>query len=194
MSFSISILQVDLLSRLHSPYLVELLGYCADRNHRLLVFEFMPNGTLQHHLHHKQYRPLDWGTRLRIALDCARALEFLHELTIPAVIHRDFKCSNILLDQNFRAKVSDFGSAKTGSERINARNSTCLPSTTGYLAPEWVIHHLSCISFLMSKPYQCKVNCHINADHFLPYLGILQQVSSPQNQMYTAMELFFYSS
>ncbi|PNT34751.1 hypothetical protein POPTR_005G036600v4 [Populus trichocarpa] len=130
-------IEVDLLSRLHSPYLVELLGYCADRNHRLLVFEFMPNGTLQHHLHHKQYRPLDWGTRLRIALDCARALEFLHELTIPAVIHRDFKCSNILLDQNFRAKVSDFGSAKMGSERINARNSTCLPSTTGYLAPEY---------------------------------------------------------
>ncbi|KAG6775111.1 hypothetical protein POTOM_018537 [Populus tomentosa] len=128
---------VDLLSRLHSPYLVELLGYCADRNHRLLVFEFMPNGTLQQHLHHKQYRPLDWGTRLRIALDCARALEFLHELTIPAVIHRDFKCSNILLDQNFRAKVSDFGSAKMGSERINARNSMCLLSTTGYLAPEY---------------------------------------------------------
>ncbi|KAB5556274.1 hypothetical protein DKX38_007183 [Salix brachista] len=76
--------RVDLLSRLYSPYLVELLGYCADQNHRLLVFEFMPNGTLQHHLHHKQYRPLNWGTRLRIALDCARALEFLHELTIPA--------------------------------------------------------------------------------------------------------------
>ncbi|XP_061971788.1 probable serine/threonine-protein kinase PBL7 isoform X2 [Populus nigra] len=130
-------IEVDLLSRLHSPYLVELLGYCADQNHRLLVFEFMPNGTLQHHLHHKQYRQLDWGTRLRIALDCARALEFLHELTIPAVIHRDFKCSNILLDQNFRAKVSDFRSAKMGSERINARNSTCLPSTPGYLAPEY---------------------------------------------------------
>ncbi|EEF49797.1 conserved hypothetical protein [Ricinus communis] len=107
-------IEVDLLSRLHSPYLVELLGYCADQHHRLLIFEFMPNGTLQYHLHHKQYQPLDWGTRLRIALDCARALEFLHENTIPAVIHRDFKCSNILLDQNFRAKVSDFGFAKMG--------------------------------------------------------------------------------
>ncbi|KAF9681618.1 hypothetical protein SADUNF_Sadunf05G0020600 [Salix dunnii] len=130
-------IEVDLLSRLHSPYLVELLGYCADQNHRLLVFEFMPNGTLQHHLHHKQYRPLDWGTRLRIALDCARALEFLHELTIPAVIHRDFKCSNILLDQNFRAKVSDFGLAKMGSDRINSQNSMHFPSNTGYLAPEY---------------------------------------------------------
>ncbi|CAN1843279.1 Receptor-like cytoplasmic kinase 185 [Linum perenne] len=112
-------IEVDLLSRLHSSYLVELVGYCADQNHRLLIFEFMPNGTLQQHLHHpKQYQPLDWATRLRIALDCARALEFLHEHAVPAVIHRDFKCSNILLDQNFRAKVSDFGLAKTGSDKI----------------------------------------------------------------------------
>ncbi|KAJ6762783.1 SERINE/THREONINE-PROTEIN KINASE CDL1-LIKE [Salix purpurea] len=129
--------EVDLLSRLHSPYLVELLGYCADQNHRLLVYEFMQNGSLQLHLHHKQYRPLDWGTRLRIALGCARALEFLHEHTIPAVIHRDFKCSNILLDQNFRAKVSDFGLAKMGSDRINGQNPTRVLGTTGYLAPEY---------------------------------------------------------
>ncbi|KAF2307175.1 hypothetical protein GH714_025285 [Hevea brasiliensis] len=122
---------------LHSPYLVELLGYCADQHYRLLIFEFMSNGTLQKHLHHKQYQPLDWGTRLRIALDCARALEFLHEHTIPAVIHRDFKCSNILLDQNFRAKVSDFEFAKMGSEKINGQtSSTRVLGTTGYLAPE----------------------------------------------------------
>ncbi|KDP23542.1 hypothetical protein JCGZ_23375 [Jatropha curcas] len=130
-------IEVDLLSRLHSPYLVELLGYCADQHHRLLIFEFMPNGTLQNHLHHKQYQPLDWETRLRIALDCAKALEFLHEHTIPAVIHRDFKCSNILLDQNFRAKVSDFGFAKMGSYKINGQTSTRVLGTTGYLAPEY---------------------------------------------------------
>ncbi|XP_015570597.2 probable serine/threonine-protein kinase PBL7 [Ricinus communis] len=130
-------IEVDLLSRLHSPYLVELLGYCADQHHRLLIFEFMPNGTLQYHLHHKQYQPLDWGTRLRIALDCARALEFLHENTIPAVIHRDFKCSNILLDQNFRAKVSDFGFAKMGSDKINGQTLTRVVGTSGYLAPEY---------------------------------------------------------
>ncbi|CAN1843278.1 Probable serine/threonine-protein kinase PBL7 [Linum perenne] len=130
-------IEVDLLSRLHSSYLVELVGYCADQNHRLLIFEFMPNGTLQQHLHHpKQYQPLDWATRLRIALDCARALEFLHEHAVPAVIHRDFKCSNILLDQNFRAKVSDFGLAKTGSDKINGQVSTRVLGTTGYLAPE----------------------------------------------------------
>ncbi|XWS64575.1 hypothetical protein CRYUN_Cryun05aG0015300 [Craigia yunnanensis] len=132
-------MEVDLQSRLNSPYLVALLGYCADQHHRLLIFEFMPNGTLQQHLHHpsSQDRLLDWGTRLRIALDCARALEFLHEHAIPTVIHHDFKCTNILLDQNLRAKVSDFRSAKMGSDKINGQISTRVLGTTGYLAPEY---------------------------------------------------------
>lgn len=127
-----------MLSRLHSPHLVELLGYCADQNHRLLISEYMPNGTLQQHLHrhNNRYQPLDWGTRLIIALDCARALEFLHEHATPPVIHRDFKCSNVLLDQNFRAKVTDFGLAKMVSDKINGQISTRVLGTTGYLAPE----------------------------------------------------------
>lgn len=132
-------IEVDLLSRLHSPYLVEMLGYCADQHHRLLIFEFMPNGSLHHYLHHSnQSRMLNWGTRLRIALDCARALEFLHEHTSPSVIHRDFKSSNVLLDHNFRAKVSDFGLAKMGSDKVNGLISTRVLGTTGYLAPEYV--------------------------------------------------------
>lgn len=134
-------IEVDLLSRLHSPYLVDLLGYCADQNHRLLILEYMPHGTLKHHLHplhsHGQHRPLDWGTRLAIALDCARALEFLHEHTVPSVIHRNFKCTNILLDDNFRAKVSDLGLAKMGSDKVNGQISTRVLGTTGYLAPEY---------------------------------------------------------
>ncbi|KAG9132685.1 hypothetical protein Leryth_020905 [Lithospermum erythrorhizon] len=133
-------LEVDLLSRLQSPYLVELLGYCADQHHRLLIFEFMPNGPLQHHLHStskNQNKPLNWGTRLRIALDCARALEYLHEYTTPSVIHRDFKCTNILLDENYKAKVSDFGLAKIGSDKLNGLISTRVLGTTGYLAPEY---------------------------------------------------------
>ncbi|KAK3005943.1 hypothetical protein RJ639_016729 [Escallonia herrerae] len=132
-------LEVDLLSRLQSTYLVELLGYCADQHHRLLIFEFMPNGTLQQHLHPhpNQSRPLSWGIRLRIAFDCARAFEFLHEHTAPSVIHRDFKSSNVLLDQNFRAKVTDLGLAKIGSDKINGQISTRVLGTTGYLAPEY---------------------------------------------------------
>ncbi|KAL5835610.1 hypothetical protein ACOSQ3_015168 [Xanthoceras sorbifolium] len=136
-------MEVDLLSRLHSPYLVELLGYCADQHHRLLIYEFMPNGTLYHHLHlsnnnNNQYQPLDWGTRLVIALDCARALEFLHEHAVPCIIHRDFKCSNVLLDHNFRAKLTDFRLAKMVSHKINGQVSTRVLGTTGYLAPEYV--------------------------------------------------------
>ncbi|XP_009768138.1 putative serine/threonine-protein kinase PBL7 [Nicotiana tabacum] len=133
-------LEVDLLSRLHSPYLVELLGYCADQQHRLLIFDYMPNGSLQQHLHSPQKQSknsLNWGVRLRIALDCARALEYMHEHTTPSVIHRDFKCSNVLLDQDFRAKVSDFGLAKIGSDKINGLISTRVLGTTGYLAPEY---------------------------------------------------------
>ncbi|XP_027367053.1 probable serine/threonine-protein kinase PBL21 [Abrus precatorius] len=131
--------EVDLLSRLHSPYLVELLGYCADQSHRLLIFEYMHNGTLHHHLHspNNQTEPLDWWARMRIALDCGRALEFLHEHAASPVIHRDFKSNNVLLDQNFRAKVSDFGLAKMGSEKRNGQVSTRVLGTTGYLAPEY---------------------------------------------------------
>ncbi|KAK1318756.1 PTI1-like tyrosine-protein kinase 2 [Acorus calamus] len=100
----------------------------------------MPNGSLQHHLHptsSSRSRVLDWTTRLRIALDCARALEFLHERTSPVVIHRDFKCNNILLDHRCRAKVSDFGMAKIGSDKINGQVLTRVLGTSGYVAPEY---------------------------------------------------------
>ncbi|CAN6337687.1 unnamed protein product [Urochloa humidicola] len=149
-------IEVDLLSRMDSPYLVGLLGYCADQSHRLLVFELMPNGSLRSHLHpspssspgrpagglpvpaaRPQRQPLDWQTRLGIALDCARALEFLHEHSAPAVIHRDFNCSNVLLDHNYRARVSDFGMAKVGSNKADGQVVTRVLGTTGYLAPEY---------------------------------------------------------
>ncbi|KAL6842203.1 hypothetical protein ACP4OV_027966 [Aristida adscensionis] len=145
-------IEVDLLSRMDSPYLVGLLGYCADQSHRLLVFEFMPNGSLKSHLHPPplpsaaspgsggqghQRSSLDWQTRLGIALDCARALEFLHEHSSPAVIHRDFKCSNILLDHNYHARVADLGMAKLGSNKADGQVVTRVLGTTGYLAPEY---------------------------------------------------------
>ncbi|KAL8211285.1 hypothetical protein R6Q57_005722 [Mikania cordata] len=132
-------LEVDLLSRLHCPYFVDLLGYCADNQQKLLVFEYMPNGTLHDRLHPCDSRSqvLNWGTRLRIALDCARALEFLHEHTTPSVIHRDFKSMNILLNENLRGKVCDFGLAKIGSDKLNGMISTRVLGTTGYLAPEY---------------------------------------------------------
>ncbi|XP_002988428.2 probable serine/threonine-protein kinase PBL7 [Selaginella moellendorffii] len=135
--------EVDMLSRLHSPHLLELIGYCADQEHRLLVYEFMPNGSVQEHLHSDgtSGRPpmLDWDTRMRVALDAARGLEYLHEMVSPPIIHRDFKSSNILLDDKFNAKVSDFGLAKLGSDKAGGHVSTRVLGTQGYVAPEYAL-------------------------------------------------------
>ncbi|PQQ17180.1 serine/threonine-protein kinase CDL1 isoform X1 [Prunus yedoensis var. nudiflora] len=122
-------MEVELLSRLCSPYLLALLGYCSDNNHKLLVYEFMANGGLQEHLYpgsgpNAPSMKLDWETRLRIALEAAKGLEYLHEHISPPVIHRDFKSSNILLDKYFHAKVSDFGLAKLGSDKAGGYVST----------------------------------------------------------------------
>ncbi|GLT49769.1 hypothetical protein SLA2020_233030 [Shorea laevis] len=137
-------MEVDLLSRLHSPYLLDLIGYCSDNNHKLLVYEFMANGGLQEHLYPVRVSitvnvKLDWETRLRIALEAAKGLEYLHEHVNPPVIHRDFKSSNILLDKDFHAKVSDFGLAKLGSDKAGGHVSTRVLGTQGYVAPEYAL-------------------------------------------------------
>ncbi|KAA8524227.1 hypothetical protein F0562_010650 [Nyssa sinensis] len=136
--------EVELLSRLHSPYLLALLGYCSDNNRKLLVYDFMANGGLQEHLYpisgsNAVSSELDWETRLRIALEAAKGLEYLHEHVSPPVIHRDFKSSNILLDRNYHAKVSDFGLAKLGSDKAGGHVSTRVLGTQGYVAPEYAL-------------------------------------------------------
>ncbi|KAL1189795.1 putative serine/threonine-protein kinase PBL7 [Cardamine amara subsp. amara] len=137
-------MEVELLSRLRSPYLLALLGYCSDNSHKLLVYEFMANGGLQEHLYLNNRSGsvpprLDWETRMRIALEAAKGLEYLHEQVSPPVIHRDFKSSNILLDRNFNAKVSDFGLAKVGSDKAGGHVSTRVLGTQGYVAPEYAL-------------------------------------------------------
>ncbi|CAN8254251.1 unnamed protein product [Cochlearia groenlandica] len=138
-------IEVELLTRLCSPYLLTLLGYCSDNSHKLLVYEFMANGSLQEHLHPIINRSgsvlprLDWETRMRIALEAAKGLEYLHENVSPPVIHRDFKSSNILLDRYFHAKVSDFGLAKVGSDKACGHVSTRVLGTHGYVAPEYAL-------------------------------------------------------
>lgn len=104
--------QVELLSRLHHFHLVPLIGYCIEFHRkelrRLLVYEYMPNGNLREHLDGTMGKePLNWINRVRIALGAARGLEYLHEAAVPRVLHRDFKSSNILLDDKWRAKVRD---------------------------------------------------------------------------------------
>ncbi|CAN1351973.1 Receptor-like cytoplasmic kinase 185 [Linum perenne] len=133
--------EVELLSRLRSPYLLALLGYCSGNNRKLLVYDFMANGGLQEHLYRSNvtYRKLDWETRLRIALEAAKGLEYLHEHVSPPVIHRDFKSSNILLDKSFHAKVSDFGLAKLGPDSVGGHVSTRVLGTQGYVAPEYAL-------------------------------------------------------
>ncbi|KAF8022601.1 hypothetical protein BT93_F0191 [Corymbia citriodora subsp. variegata] len=154
--------EVEIISRVHHRHLVSLVGYCIAGTQRMLVYEFMPNKTLEHHLHgmvstipglgesisppciannHTQctwkgHPPMSWSTRLRIALGSAKGLAYLHEDCHPRIIHRDIKGANILLDFNFEAKVADFGLAKLTSDNFT-HVSTRIMGTFGYLAPEY---------------------------------------------------------
>ncbi|KAJ8759215.1 hypothetical protein K2173_006675 [Erythroxylum novogranatense] len=130
-----------MLSLLHHPNLVNLIGYCADGEQRLLVYEFMPLGSLEDHLHDlpPDKEPLDWNTRMRIAAGAAKGLEYLHDQANPPVIYRDFKSSNILLDEGFHPKLSDFGLAKLGPTGDKSHVSTRVMGTYGYCAPEYAM-------------------------------------------------------
>ncbi|XP_015699072.1 receptor-like serine/threonine-protein kinase ALE2 isoform X6 [Oryza brachyantha] len=133
--------EVEMLSRLHHRNLVKLIGICTEEHIRCLVYELIPNGSVESHLHgsDKGTSPLDWDARLRIALGAARALAYLHEDSSPRVIHRDFKSSNILLEHDFTPKVSDFGLARTAKGEGNEHISTRVMGTFGYVAPEYAM-------------------------------------------------------
>ncbi|CAN6320806.1 unnamed protein product [Urochloa humidicola] len=129
--------EVEIISRVHHRHLVTLVGYCiSGSSQRLLVYEYVPNKTLEHHLHGKGVPVMNWPTRLAIALGSAKGLAYLHEDCHPRIIHRDIKAANILLDENFEAKVADFGLAKLTTD-TNTHVSTRVMGTFGYLAPEY---------------------------------------------------------
>ncbi|CAL1397571.1 unnamed protein product [Linum trigynum] len=127
--------ELKVLTHVHHLNLVRLIGYCVE-GCLFLVYEFIENGNLCQHLRGSGRDPLPWPTRVEIALDSARGLEYIHEHTIPVYIHRDIKPANILIDKNFRAKVADFGLTRLtecGSSSLHTR----LVGTFGYMPPEY---------------------------------------------------------
>lgn len=129
--------EVKLLGKFCHPNLVNLLGYCNENSELLLVYEYMQNGSLERHLFNEDADPLSWETRLKIAIGAARGLTFLHT-TEKQVIYRDFKPSNILLDEDFNAKLSDFGLARFGPVNGKSHVTTEVAGTYGYAAPEYI--------------------------------------------------------
>ncbi|CAA7014340.1 unnamed protein product [Microthlaspi erraticum] len=128
--------EVEIISRVHHRHLVSLVGYCISDVERLLIYEYVPNQTLEHHLHGKGRPVLEWARRVRIAIGSAKGLAYLHEDCHPKIIHRDIKSANILLDDEFEAQVADFGLAKL-NDSTQTHVSTRVMGTFGYLAPEY---------------------------------------------------------
>ncbi|KAI8023452.1 putative serine/threonine-protein kinase PBL19 [Camellia lanceoleosa] len=134
--------EVQFLGIVEHPNLVKLIGYCAvdgERGiQRLLVYEFMPNKSLEDHLFNRAFSALPWKTRLQIVLGAAQGLTYLHEELEVQVIYRDFKSSNVLLDEAFNPKLSDFGLAREGPTAGHTHVSTAVVGTYGYAAPDYV--------------------------------------------------------
>ncbi|GLT60084.1 hypothetical protein SLA2020_328680 [Shorea laevis] len=129
--------EIELLSRVHHKNVVGLLGFCFEQGEQMLIYEYVPNGSLYETLSGKSGIRLDWTRRLKIALGAARGLAYLHELANPPIIHRDIKSTNILLDQRLTAKVADFGLSKPISDSVKGHVTTQVKGTIGYLDPEY---------------------------------------------------------
>ncbi|CAD6340706.1 unnamed protein product [Miscanthus lutarioriparius] len=130
--------EVVYLGMLSHPHLVKLVGFCNQDDHRMLVYEYMPRQSLENHLFKNLLASLPWSTRLKIAVGAAKGLAFLHGAETP-VIYRDFKASNILLDSDYTAKLSDFGLAKEGPQGDETHVTTRVMGTHGYAAPEYIL-------------------------------------------------------
>ncbi|PIA36642.1 hypothetical protein AQUCO_03300090v1 [Aquilegia coerulea] len=129
--------EVNTIGMIHHKNLIRLRGFCAEGTKRLLVYDYMPNSSLNQYLFRKDFKTLDWKTRYNIALGIARGLAYLHEKCREYIIHCDIKPENILLDAEFNPKVADFGLAKLLG-RDFSRVLTSMRGTRGYLAPEWI--------------------------------------------------------
>ncbi|WVY90313.1 hypothetical protein V8G54_035827 [Vigna mungo] len=159
--------EINYLGQLHHPNLVRLIGYCLEDHQRLLVYEFLTKGSLDNHLFRRgsYFQPLSWNIRMKVALDAAKGLAYLHS-DEAKVIYRDFKASNILLDSNYNAKLSDFGLAKDGPAGDKSHVSTRVMGTYGYAAPEYIatVSKLNPVTIIILKS-QCYVWSSSNAMH-----------------------------
>ncbi|XP_021772754.1 probable serine/threonine-protein kinase PBL26 [Chenopodium quinoa] len=133
------LVEVLMLSLIQHANLVSLIGYCADGDQRLLVYEYLQMGSLENLLFgdDPDKKPLDWYTRMKIALGAANGLEYLHDKANPPIIYRDLKPSNILLNENYEPKLSDFGLAKLGAGGGKVNPTSRVMGTYGYSAPEY---------------------------------------------------------